>query len=313
MKTWLKLELSTLLLCSLICILESCNEKPKETEEQVPKTQKEKPAKKNLSSEFKEYWYAGDAEITSYSLQQARYGETRDGKAVLIYVTEPFLYDKQVKADQQNSTNIPVLKLNTTKNYLTGIYPYSIMSSSFYPVYNNDHAIKVSFSSQEWCGQVYAQINNRDAFEVMSHSYFEKEADQNFNLEKTILENEIWNKIRIAPEDLPQGELRIIPSLEYLRLSHKELKAYAATASLNEDAETRTYSISYPELERTLEITFEKNFPYSIQGWTETFKSGFGPNAKQMTSTATKMETLKTPYWQQNGNKDLSLRDSLGL
>ncbi|MFC4097832.1 septum formation inhibitor Maf [Euzebyella saccharophila] len=313
MKTWLKFELYTLLFFSLICILESCNEKPKVTEEQVPTTKNEKPAKKNLNAEFKEYWYAGDAEISSYSLQQARYGETRDGKAVLIYVTEPFLLDKQVKADQQNPSNISVLKLNTTKNYLTGIYPYYIMSSSFYPVFNNDHAIKISFSSQEWCGQVYAQINNRDAFEVMSHSYFEKEADQSFNLEKTVLENEIWNKIRIAPEDLPQGELQIIPSLEYIRLSHKELKAYAATASLSEDTETRTYSINYPELERTLEITFEKNFPYSIQGWTETSKSGFGPNAKQMTSTATKMETLKTPYWQQNGNKDLSLRDSLGL
>ena len=41
--------------------------------------------------------------------------------------------------------------------------------------------------------------------------------------------------------------------------------------------------------------------------------SGFGKNAKQMTSTATKIKTLKTPYWQQNRNKDLSLRDSLGL
>ena len=135
--------------------------------------------KKPLSEDFKTYWYAGNAEITSFNLQQVRYGETRDGTAVMIYVTEPFLNKKQVKADAHHDDNVPVLKLNATKNYLTGIYPYAIMTSSFYPVHDNDHALKLSFSSQEWCGQVYAQLNNRANFEIMSHSYFESEADQN--------------------------------------------------------------------------------------------------------------------------------------
>ena len=80
-----------------------------------------------LSQAFKDYWYQGKAEITSYKLEQARYGEMRDGNAVLIYVTEDFLPEVQVKADRQNAKNIPVLKLNSTKNFNTGIYPYSIM------------------------------------------------------------------------------------------------------------------------------------------------------------------------------------------
>ena len=269
--------------------------------------------KRPLSKNFKEYWYAGDAEITSYNLQQARYGETRDGKAVLIYVTEPFLAQKQVKADGANPDNIPVLKLNATKKYLTGIYPYSIMSSSFYPVHDNQHAIKVSFSAQEWCGQVYAQLNNRDSFEVMSHSYFEGEADQDLVLEKNILENELWNKIRIDPQNLPTGEFEVIPSLEYIRLSHKELKPYKAILTLSSSDDVSSYEIDYPELQRSLKITFVSTFPYGIEGWTETFTSGFGDNAKQLTSSATKINTIKTPYWKQNGNKDLSLRDSLGL
>ena len=67
--------------------------------------------KKPLSSDFKSYWYAGEAELTSYTLEQARYGELRDGKAVLIYVTEPFLPEKQVKANGQNPENVSVLKL----------------------------------------------------------------------------------------------------------------------------------------------------------------------------------------------------------
>ncbi|MEC8831778.1 MAG: septum formation inhibitor Maf, partial [Bacteroidota bacterium] len=172
---------------------------------------KEQPPKNPLSDGFKKYWYAGEAEITSYQLSQARYGEIRDGKAVLIYVTEPFLPEEQVKANNSNPENVSVLKLNATKKFMTGIYPYSIMSSTFYPVYDNQHAIKTSLSVQEWCGHVYSQLNNRDKFEFTSHSYFEGEADQAFSMEKVILENEIWTKIRINPDNLPVGDISIIP------------------------------------------------------------------------------------------------------
>lgn len=315
MKKWIRLELSVLFIAGLLLIFESCKEVTAENKKDLAVNEEKatETPKKNLSEAFKKYWYAGEAEITSYKLQQARYGEHRDGEAVLIYVTEPFLNGKQVKADGKHPDNIPVLKLNSTKNYLTGIYPYSIMSSSFYPVHANQHAIKLSFSSQEWCGQVYAQLNNREKFDVMSHSYFESEADQSLKLEKTILENELWNKIRIDPKNLPAGEFEVIPSLEYIRLSHKELKPYKATLTLNGNSNLTSYEINYPELQRTLKINFTNVFPYSIESWSETLTSGFGDNAKQMTSTATKMKTLKTPYWQQNGNKDLPLRDSLEL
>lgn len=315
-KKWLRLELAVIIAAIIFTAFESCNEKT----EKKPNVTGDKPAvestkvkKVPLTEEFKTYWYAGNAEITSYKLEQARYGELRDGKAVLIYVTEPFLPEIQVKADKSDPSNIPVLKLNATKKYLTGIYPYSIMSSSFYPVYDNDHAIKVSFSSQEWCGHVYAQLNNRADFEIMSHSYFGSEADQDFHLDKAVLENEIWNKIRINPKNLPLGELEMIPSLEYIRLSHKELRAYKAVTSMSTEGILNTYSISYPELERTLKITYSATFPYTIEGWTDSFKGGFGQNANILTSTATKLKTIKNPYWQKNSNKDLYLRDSLGL
>lgn len=266
-----------------------------------------------LSPEFKEYWYAGEAEITSYKLEQARYGELREGKAVLIFVTEPFLADKQVKADRSNPDNIPVLKLNSTKKYLTGIYPYSIMSSSFYPVKDNQHAIKISSSIQEWCGHVYSQLNNREVFEYESHSYFEGEADQKFTMEKSILENELWNKLRINPKGLPLGEIEIIPSLEYIRVSHKRIKPHKAIASIAEKDGISSYSLTYPELDRTLTINFSTAFPHTIESWTDEFKSGWGVNAKTMTSRATKINTIKAPYWQQNGNKDIFLREQLGL
>jgi len=315
-KKWLALELAVVIAAATFTLFESCKEKSEDYSKEIAlndENLEEALPIKELSQEFKDYWYAGEAEVTSYKLEQARYGEMRDGNAVLIYVTEPFVPGKQVKADRSSSENVPVLKLNSTKNYLTGIYPYSIMSSSFYPVHDNGHAVKVAFSSQEWCGQVYAQLNNREKFDVMSHSYFESEADQNLKLDKNILENELWNKLRINPENLPVGNVKIIPSLEFIRLSHKELKAYNAIVTLNKNEAISSYEIKYPELNRTLKIDFTTAFPYSIEGWSETSESGFGENRKELTSTAKKIKSIKSPYWQKNSNQFLPLRDSLGL
>jgi hypothetical protein len=312
----LKLNSRHYIIFGMVVLLSSCKEKSLEKSDTlaIGTMEKETQApKKQLTQEFKDYWYNGTAEITSYSLQQARYGEIREGNAVMIFVTEPFLPGLQVKADTNDSNNIPVLKLNATKNYITGIYPYSIMTSSFYPVYDNQHALKLSFSSQEWCGHVYAQLNNRDDFEIMSHSYFGSEADQDYHLGKANLENEIWNKIRINPADLPIGEFTMIPSLEFIRLTHKELKAYKAITTLTKADYINTYEITYPDLERTLKINFRSEFPYTIESWMDTYKDGFGEKAKTLSSKATIINRITTPYWQQNSNKDLSLRDSLGL
>ncbi len=43
-----------------------------------------------LSQAFKQHWFDGHAEISSYELTQSCYGEQRKGKAVLIFVTEDF-------------------------------------------------------------------------------------------------------------------------------------------------------------------------------------------------------------------------------
>ncbi|MFS4468439.1 septum formation inhibitor Maf [Maribacter sp. 2210JD10-5] len=315
-KKWLKLELTVVVFAALCSFNQSCKEAEVAKSNDIAMASEDediKTPKKHLSQEFKDYWYAGKAEITSYTLEQARYGEIREGNAVLIYVTEPFLPGKQVKADRSNPKNIPVLKLNATKKYLTGIYPYSIMSSSFYPVHDNEHAIKVSFSAQEWCGHVYAQLNNKNDFQIQSRSYFESEADEDFSIKKAVLENEIWNKIRIDPNNLPVGAIEIVPSLEYARLSHKKLAPYSAKAALTDNGNMSTYEISYPELNRTLKINFTKKFPHTIESWEETYKDGFGPNAKVLTSKGTKNKSIKTAYWGQNSNSDLYLRDSLGL
>tara|TARA_R110002012_G_scaffold321944_1_gene552580 strand:- start:22709 stop:23644 length:936 start_codon:yes stop_codon:yes gene_type:complete len=311
MTKYLKNKLTIFSLALGLSLFISCKETITSKEVNLSTTEDasvSKAPKKQHTEEFKKYWYAGKAEITSYTLQQSRYGEVRNGSAVLIYVTEPFSAEKQVKADRPNPNHIPVLKLNSTKNYITGIYPYSIMTSIFYPVGDHSHALKASFSAQEWCGQVYAQLNNKEKFDIVSFSYFESEGDQEFSLDKTYLEDEIWSKIRVNPSNLPLGEVQIIPSFEYIRVYHKEMKAQKAFATLkNLEDELSSYSIHYTELKRTLTIQFTTQFPYSIERWIETSENG------TLISSGQKKKRIITPYWEQNKNSDLFLRDSLGL
>lgn len=269
-------------------------------------------APRNVSQEFKDYWYAGNAEITSYSLMQERYGEIREGTAVNIFVSEDFLPTEQVKANNASEENISVLKLNKMKNFNTGIYPYSIMSSTFSPISNTGHPLKVSTGVQEWCGQVYMQLNNRENFEIESHSYFEGEADQKLSLEKTWLEDELWNLIRLNPEELPTGDVMIIPSFEYVRLRHKEIKQHNAFASLKQGDSITIYTLNYADIQRQLMIFFHSTFPYEIEKWEEV-NAADQNDTLRLKTTAVKLKRIKTAYWNDNSNESAHLRDSLGF
>ncbi len=287
--------LPTILPVLAIFFLNSCTQN--EEKNTIPKKERE------ISEDFKSHWFNGKAELTSYTLEQERYGEMRDGYAVLIFVTEDFHLDTQVKANKKTDLTVPILKLNSTKNFLTGIYPYSIMTSTFMPIFVESHPLKISTSIQEWCGQTYAQLNNRNKFEITSHSYFDNEADQNFSLEKTWLEDEFWRLLRIEPAALPTGKITIIPSLEYAKLRHKNIQAEIAEASISEENSLNIYTISYSEIDRTLSIWFQKEAPYVIEKWEE--KMG------DFTSKASKLKQIQSAYWGKNKRSDESLRDSL--
>jgi len=266
-----------------------------------------------LAAQFSKYWYNGDAEITSYKLEQARYGEIRNGTAVMIFVTEPFSPTKFVKADYPTDTDVSVLKLNYTKNFNTGIYPYSMMNSTFVPVKGEHQSLKISSSSQEWCGHTFMELKNNNEFEISIHSYFEEE-DAKLNIAKNLLEDDFWSMIRLDPNNLPIGSHKVIPSFFYLRLSHIETKAYTCLIEKNNIANNEIeYKIAYPELNRTLTIYFDNEFPYYINSWTESLNSGFGNKKQQLLTKGTRINRLKIPYWNKNSNVDEALRKELGL
>lgn len=272
----------------------------------------EKPA------DFSEYWYQGKAEITSYNLTQARYGELHSGKAVLVFVTEPFSPSQHVKVDNpaNHKDAVSVLKLNHTRKFNTGIYPYSLMTSSFTPVDGKLQAypLKISFSGQEWCGHAYSQLElSGKKYDYVLHSYFESDAHETEQIDVAISEDGVFNLIRIDPGSLPVGSVKIIPALSHLRLMHKEMKAYDAKISIETKGKTQRYSLDYSGLDRSISVDFNTQFPHQIIGWTETYTSGWGDSAKKLTTTATLDKTLFIDYWNKNSLEDANLRKELGL
>lgn len=263
---------------------------------------------RTLRQDFKKYWFDGTAEVSSYNLVKSRYGALRDGKTTLIFVTEDFLPEKQVKANKRSKTSLPVLKLNRNTHFLTGIYPYHIMSSSFTHLGYSAPLIKITTSIQEWCGQVYLQLNRKDQFYIKSHSYFEGEADQKITTPIVLTEDELWHLIRTQPEALPLGNQLLYPAFEYLRLKHQPIAPQEAKCTLTKGINESTYSINYPKMDRTFSITFHNKAPHLIETWEE--KIGLDPNKH---TTAKRIKTLKIPYWKLNHLGDEHYRDSLGL
>ncbi len=226
---------------------------------------------------FKKYWYSAKAEVNSYNLQQSRYGETREGKAVLIFVAEDFSQKKQVKLDEPEnagSDKVSVLKMNFTKNFITGIYPYSMMLSVFTPISRNQFAntLKTTMSSQEWCGLVFTQLNLKSKkYNLQSNSYFEKEGDESRELKATWLEDELWNLIRLDPENLPTGQVEIIPGSFFSRLLHVGLAAQPVIITKEDQGQEIAYTISMPSQRPPLSIHFQKTFPHKTLRWQEDF------------------------------------------
>ncbi|MEM6911976.1 MAG: septum formation inhibitor Maf [Verrucomicrobiota bacterium] len=256
------------------------------------------------------YWFDG-AEINRYELQQRCYGELHPGHAVLVFVTEPFLVEEQVKRDFGQGQAVSVLKMNAMRDFLTGLYPYRTMTSVFQPV-DQKAALKVTTSVQEWCGHAFSQSNRRtNGLKTEVHSYFQRaERGQFTSPPDVLLEDELWTQLRLDPSALPTGSFEMVPGSLFLRLRHQDPAPHPAVGSWKESQQAgrSIYSLHYPDLGRSLEIEVETAFPYVIQAWEELEAGGKVFAQAQLTHRLEKQY-----YWSQNGLKDRSKRAKLGL
>ena len=276
---------------------------------------------------FWKWWGDGRGELAGYELDTPRYGALRHGTAVTIFVTETFSNARRVKADpgrHPKRDEFPVLKLNLVQDFPTGIYDYNLMTSAFTalaPVNARPPGspTKVSFSAQEWCGQVYAQV----LFDVRyarytAHSYFDAEADSSASLEMpsdVLSEDALLTWARgFSPPLLARGdsaEARLLGSLRQSRLLHQPLVVSRAhfhrTATTESivvpagkfDADVFTVSI---ENGRTWTFWVETTQPHRILMWA----CSDGERARLLGSD-------RLVYWKLNGVGDEQYLARLGL
>ncbi|SIS70090.1 hypothetical protein [Belliella pelovolcani] len=274
------------------------------------------PQRENIDFEaWGKYWFQGKAEISSFDLSQYRYGEERTGEAVLIFVTEDFSRSKQVKLDDPNAAGkdkVAVLKMNQTRDFVTGIYPYHMMLSAFTPTKEKAQGLKFTASVQEWCGQTFTQLNKsgEQSYTGKLFSYFEKEGDAALSV-TGLAEDDLWNLIRISPSEIPIGGVQVFPSLFYQRTTHEPLKAEEAFIRVHDISNNRKQlELTYGSGLRVLKIDFEKDFPHEIMAWEEIQTKSNG----QQEITKAKRKAIKViDYWKQNKVEDEFLRQELKL
>lgn len=259
-------------------------------------------------------YFSGQAEICTYEVSKARYNNNHPGEAVLVYVTEQFDAEKQVKSDNpQPKVSYTVLKLNYLLRFSTGIYDYSMFTSVFTPAYLDEinYPVKITNSSQDWCGQSFMQVNQKEDYHIQLRSYFESEGDLDSRMAKIYSEDNFLTMVRIAPESLPIGDVEVLPSLNYLRTAHIEAKPYAASATMEKNENEWVYSYEIPALKRSVKLCIDPLSNYRITSWTENYPTVF--DGEMRTTTYTLKAVTVSKYWEKNNPEDTTLRDSLKI
>jgi hypothetical protein len=287
---------------------------------------------------FGKEWHDGRAEIAAYALDVTRYGTKRQGNAVAIFVTEPLSKTRRVKIDRMTDAKaadaVEVLKLNLVRDFPTGIYDYNTMLSVFVasqsvPGVQVGRDLKVSFSSQEWCGHVYHQlITNDTSIKSQAHSYFEDEGDEATTLRRPqegVLADSLfhWARGFAEPVIAPGQSLErpLLNPLAHMRLAHKPAVFSKATLSVAQDvvslsAAGQQWTVREKRVSSTAGHTYrfwvETSAPFRIVQWEF-------DGAEGVAEKAVLVGVKRLPYWQQNGPefvkalKDLGLRERFPL
>ncbi|MBZ0266629.1 hypothetical protein K8I85_00600 [bacterium] len=278
---------------------------------------------------FWKHWGDGRAEICTYDLTFPRYGAPRSGTAVAIFVTETFSLKDRVKADPGNhppADEVPAMKLNLVQDFATGIYDYNLMTSSFVQLSERDRrspgaVLKITFSSQEWCGHVFHElIPNGNRVKSVLHSYFDGEADETRTADlprNALFEDGLfhwargWSAPVVAPGE--SRDVRLLRSTEISRLGHLPSAWEDATVSRDAKPSTvetpagsfgvNTYRVDIRgDRARTWTFSVEAAPPHRIVRW----EASDGRRADLVAST-------RTAYWTKNGPGDEKELEALGL
>ncbi len=271
---------------------------------------------------FDSYWYDGNAEISVYDLEEVRYDEVRKGKRIMVFVTEPLRRSTLIKPDTLISADerYDVIKLNDIRKFTTGIYDYSLMTSVFSCVKAYDSiaemmALKVSFGSQEWCGNVFEIIKWKNgSLKGNLYSYFESDGEPVLKFKedmKPLFEDNLWILIRELNGpflvDNSKRSFAVIPSAWQRRKQHVALKQKNAVIEKHAGAKINTSAGRFESVRfvwtidaMETKVWVEKAWPHKILKWIE-------PDG----SRGSLISSTRQPYWRQHANDDSDLRRRL--
>ena len=282
-----------------------------------------------VAPEFGAWWHDGRAELDGYRYTVERYGHERRGRAVAVYVTEPFSRSRHVKLDDPRrapADAVEVLKLNLMRDFQTGIYDYHTMLSLF--AASSDFApLKIAFTSSEWCGQVSeelhvigGQLRQRVA------SYFEGESiQQPLPLPAGgVQEDALFILLRgLRGAYLRPGETRVVPFLAspfHRRLAHQPatwgratIERLAAPASVTVPAGTfacDVYSVR-PSDGRLGRFELERAWPHRIVRWR--WQPAPDASALGATDAGELTGSTRLEYWRTHDPGDERLLERLGV
>ncbi len=268
------------------------------------------------SSAFWNVWGDGRAELNRYQATMERYGAPREAEVVLIYVTEPVHRQTLVKDDAaEGADRIGMLKLNSSEKFLTGLYPYSVMTSVFSPVDDwgglRFQPAKLTLTAQEWCGHVFRGVWPRaDGFRTTLFSYFAEEGETTASVATpagTLYEDALLIQLRELDGPFNGGadwQGMLVPSLWRQRKSHQPLAPEAATLTRADtvQAGTPVTRFTLRQGPYTRYFTVEQAAPHRVLAW----QTSDGDRAALV-------HTERLPYWQLNTPADTTYRARFGL
>lgn len=270
---------------------------------------------------FNEHWQDGRAELNGYRWHVTRYGQVRNGQAVLVYVTEPFNRSKLVKSNtplEDPAHTLEVLKLNMVRDFQTGIYDYNTMVSVFARS-DRFEPLKISFSSAEWCGHVYEQLQYQpNQITNQIHSYFEDESAIKTIEQRAggVTEDNLFILLRgLRGPFLQPGQTRsvaFLPSSFYRRLAHRRLSWSSAQIHRHTDLEsinvpagtftTIVYTVTTSQ-NRKGQFFVDQDYPHRIIQWN--WRNDININDHETDESGQLSGATRLKYWslKQNGHE----------
>ena len=250
--------------------------------------------------------------MSGYRAISARYGAEREAEIALIYVTEPMDRATRIKDDASRDP-VSVMKLNFSEKFMTGIYPYSVLTSVFCPVdkFREERftPAKLTLSVQEWCGHVMLGLwPSPGGARLKGMSYFASEGDVDTALaapDGVLYEDALLIQLRELDGPFAGGAAEwsgpLVPRLWSHRQAHAALAVESAkiTRKNVSDAIVR-FEMSYRDVVKSYDV--ERGAERRIVAW----QSNDGSKARLVKSE-------RLAYWTMNGPGNEAAREKIGL